>query len=181
MKTLMTMIATMMMAQTVFAGTMDCSVVYDEFQSLMHKSFLINPSNYVSVKRGRMSRSEYNSEQKGKLLQIDANKGWGVAIVHTNRNTWGKLMFTWGAPMQNGHPSLIIKDLTLYGRVLDGYAPRTTARINVPTSYTVDLDTATIGGGAQSDIWFHNVDGNTMYIEAVNGAEISFPMESMCR
>ncbi len=163
------------------AGTFDCSVVYDEFTSLMNKNFLLNPGTYVNTTKVRLSRADYNSRQKGVLLQSLENKGYGVAVVHTNRNTWGKFMFTWGAPQQNGHPSLIIKDLTLYGRVLDGYQPRVTPKIVVPTSYQVDLDTSAVGGGALADIWFHNVDGNTMFVEAVNGATLDFPMESLCR
>lgn len=163
------------------AGTFDCSVVYDEFTSLMNKNFLLNPGTYVNTTKVRLSRADYNSRQKGVLLQSLENKGYGVAVVHTNRNTWGKFMFTWGAPQQNGHPSLIIKDLTLYGRVLDGYQPRVTPKIVVPTSYQVDLDTSAVGGGTLADIWFHNVDGNTMFVEAVNGATLDFPMESLCR
>ncbi len=181
MKPLATLLLGMMLSSVTYAGNFDCSTIYDEFDSLMYKNFLINPSNYVRTVSDRMSRNQYNSEHKGKLLLSGDNKGWGVAIVHTNRNTWGKLLFTWGAPMSSGYPSLILKEITLFGRVLDGYAPRTTARINIPTSYTVDLDTGRVGAGADSDIWYHNVDGNTMYIEAINGAEIHFPMESMCR
>jgi hypothetical protein len=162
------------------AGTFDCSTIYDEYDSLMQKNFLLSPQKYVPVKKASLSRAEYNSQQKGTFLLSEDSKNWGIAIVHTNRNTWGKFLFTWGAPFAGGQPSLLIKKLTLFGRVLDGYAPRITSQIAVPSSYTVDLDTGVVGGGAEADIWFHNIDGNTMYIEAVNGAEISFPMGSLC-
>lgn len=180
MRRLSALIFVMLASSVSFAGSFDCSTIYDEFDSLMLKNFLIRPQNYVQVVNQRMSRAQYNNEQKGRLMLANDNRGWGVAIVHTNRNTWGKLLFTWGAPMQNGQPSLILKKVTLFGRVLDGFAPRTVGLINVPSSYTVDLDTGAIGAGNQADIWFHNVDGNTMFIEAVNGAEISFPMQSLC-
>lgn len=164
-----------------YAGPFDCSTIYDEFDSLMYKNFLINPGNYVRTTSQRMSRTQYNSEQKGRLMLARDNRNWGVAVVHTNRNTWGKFLFTWGAPVTEGQPSLILKKITLFGRVMDGNAPRTIEQINIASSYQVDLDTGRSSAGNDADIWFHNVDGTTMYIEAVNGAEITFPMESLCR
>jgi len=180
MKKVMTVFTFLFCSTHVWAGTFDCSTIYDEFDNLMAKNFLISPQNYVSVQTGKISRADYNGKQKGIFLQKPENAGWGIAIVHTNKNTWGKFMYTWGAPQKNGYPSLIIRNLTLFGRVMDGYAPRSTPLINIPTSYQVDLDTAKITT-AGADIWYHNVDGNTMYLEAVNGAELSFPMQSMCK
>jgi len=172
----------LLLATHAVAGNYDCSLVYDEYDSLMHKQFLLNPSNYVKTTEGRMSRNSYNSDQKGIFLQSEDHKNYGIAIVHTNNNTWGKLLYTWGAPFNNGHPSLLIKEAVLYGRVLDGYKPRVMRDIVISSSWTFDLDNNNGRNAGQSaDIWFHNVDGNEMYIEAVNGAELSFPMESLCR
>ncbi len=47
-----------------FAGTFDCSVIYDEFISLMNKNFIINPAAYTKVQAGRLSRNDYNNLQK---------------------------------------------------------------------------------------------------------------------
>lgn len=161
------------------AWAVDCDLVYDEFDNVMNKQFLLHPENYVEVVNHRLSRQAYNSDQKGKFLLSPAHKGLGIAVVHTNNNTWGKLLFTWGRPVQAGQPSLIIKKVVLYGRVLDGYRPRVRRNINIASSFTYDLDTGT-QGGSEADIWFHNVDGEEMYIEAVNGASLTFPMESLC-
>lgn len=183
-KSLLSIIATFtfLLAPQAFAGDFDCSLVYDEYDSLMHKQFLLKPSNYVATATGRLSRSEYNSQQKGIFLQKEEHKNYGIAIVHTNNNTWGKLLYTWGAPFNNGNPSLLIKEAVLYGRVLDGYKPRVMRDIVISSSWTFDLDTNNgRSAGDTADIWFHNIDGNTMYIEAINGAELSFPMESLCR
>ena len=38
------------------AGPFDCSVVYDEFDSLMNKNFLVKPGSYVRVVEGKLSR-----------------------------------------------------------------------------------------------------------------------------
>lgn len=163
------------------AGTFDCSVIYDEFISLMNKNFIINPAAYTKVQAGRLSRNDYNNLQKGKFMALPENKNWGVAMFRTNKNTYGKLLFTWGEPVNSGYPSLILKSVTKYGRVLDAYLPQVTERVNIATSWQIDLDTMQQSGDAQTDLWYHNVNGTEMYIEAVNGANLYFPMESLCK
>jgi hypothetical protein len=114
------------------------------------------------------------------MLRPD-RKGLGVAIVRTNKNTYGKFLFSWGGPGDaRGTPLLILRDVTLFGRVQDGNAPKTTREIRVSSSQTVDLDRGLTGEGPESDIWFHDIDGKTMQVEAVNGATLAFPMETLC-
>lgn len=105
----------------------------------------------------------------------------GIATFRTNKNSYGKFLYTWGAPFKNGNPSLILKDVVIYGRVMDGFKPKKISKIVVPSSFTVDLDTFQVGAGSKSDVWFHNINGRTMFIEARNGADLHFPMESMCK
>jgi len=179
--TMLAFIAPVLASPSALAGSFDCSVVYDEFDSLMNKDFLTNPGNYVRVTQGKMSRADYNSQQKGKLMLRPDRQGLGVAIVHTNKNAWGKFLYSWGGPGDSrGNPLLILRDVTLFGRVKDGAAPRVIREIRVSSSQTVDLDTGLTGEGPESDIWFHNVDGKTMQLEAVNGATLAFPMETLC-
>ncbi len=164
------------------AGPYDCSVVYDEFDSFMNKNFLMKPESYVSTVQGKLSRGDYNSKQKGKLLLSPHRKGMGVAIVHTNKNTRGKFLFTWsGRGDQRGTPLMILRDVTLFGRVEDGYRPKKFREIRVSSSQTVDLDTGRPTQGDAADIWYHAVDAKTILIEAVNGAKLSFPMETLCK
>ncbi|MGI9383584.1 MAG: hypothetical protein ACR2PO_10550 [Methyloligellaceae bacterium] len=164
------------------AGPFDCSVVYDEFDSLMNKNFLLKPESYVRVVKNKLSRADYNAKQKGKLLLRPARQGLGVAIVQTNRNTWGKFLYTYGGRRDTrGTPLLILRDVTLFGRVQDGNAPRITREIRVIAAQRIDLDRGLAGEGPETDIWFRNVDSKTMTIEAVNGAKLSFPMETLCR
>ena len=166
----------------IHAGVFDCSAIYDEFDSLMNKNFLMKPGIYGPIVQGKLSRGAYNDRQKGKLMLSPNRKGWGVAVVHTNKDTWGKFLFSWGGPGDaRGMPLLILRDVTLFGRVHDGHAPRVTREIRVSSSQMVDLDVGLTGEGPESDIWFHNVDGRTMYVEAVNGASLAFPMETLCR
>lgn len=164
------------------AGPFDCSVVYDEFDSFMNKNYLLDPGAYGPVVSGKISRAQYNSGQKGKLLLRPGRQGWGVAIVHTNKNTRGKFLFTWGGRGDaRGAPLLILRDVTLYGRVEDGRGRRVTREIRVSSSQTVDLDAGRASAGPAADLRFRNVDGKTLQVEAVNGAKITFPMASLCK
>lgn len=170
-----TVLASVLAISSINAKAADCNIIYDEYESLMNKYFLIFPGWYTTVKENRISRDEYNGQQKPRLLLKTANKGHGVAIVHTNNNTWGKLLYTWSSSGKE----LIIKEAIMYGRVMDGGNPRTLRNIRIPSSWSYDLDTGTFNG-PDADIWFHNVDGKTMYMEERNGADLSFPMESLC-
>ena len=180
--TLATLLLTAGIAAPASAGPFDCSVVYDEFDSFMNKNFLIKPETFVRTVQGKLSRGDYNSKQKGVLLLSPHRKGFGVAIVHTNKNTRGKFLFTWsGRGDQRGSPLMILRDVTLYGRVQDGFRPRKYREIRISSSQTVDLDTGRPTQGKDADIWYHAVDAKTIYLEAVNGAKLSFPMETLCK
>ena len=164
------------------AGSFDCGVVYDEFDSFMNKNFLMKPDAFVRTVQGKLSRNDYNSKQKGALLLSPNRKGFGVAIVHTNKNTRGKFLFTWsGRGDLRGSPLMILRDVTLYGRVQDGYGRRNYREIRVSASQTVDLDTGRASQGNTADIWYHVVDAKTIYLEAINGAKLFFPMETLCK
>jgi len=164
------------------AGSFDCSVVFDEFDSLMNKEFLVRPGSYTRVVEGKLSRDDYISGQKGNLLLTPNREDMGVAIIQTNTGKWGKFLFTWGGRGDAlGNPLLILRDVTLFGDVENGDRPKITREIRVSTGGRVDIDTGLAGEGVEADIWFHNIDGKTMLIEAVNGASLSFPMETLCR
>ncbi|HBN75316.1 MAG TPA: hypothetical protein DD473_05770 [Planctomycetaceae bacterium] len=163
------------------AGEFDCRVIYDEFDSLMNKQFLINPSEYVNTVKGRLSRDDYFGKQKGLFLLNEERKDLGIAIIHTNNNTWGKLLYKWEEPSDGDAPILILKEVVLYRRVLDGTELRIFKNIIVKSSFTVDLDSGKLGTRESSDLWFENVDGKEMYLKAINGASVDFPMESMCK
>jgi len=164
------------------ARLFNCNVVYDEFDSFMNKNFLLKPEAFVRTVQGKLSRGDYNSKQKGKLLLSPHRKGFGVAIVHTNKNTRGKFLFTWsGRGDQRGTPLMILRDVTLFGRVEDGFRPKKFREIRVSSSQLIDLDTGRATQSKDADIWYHAVDAKTIYLEAVNGAKLSFPMETLCK
>lgn len=164
------------------AGPYDCSVVYDEFDSFMNKNFLLKPDAYVGTVQDKLSRNDYNSRQKGALLLSPHRQGMGVAIVHTNKNTRGKFLFSWsGRGDLRGTPLLILRDVTLFGRVQDGANPRTYREIRVSASQLIDLDTGRPTQGADADIRYQALDAKNVYLEAVNGAKLTFPMATLCK
>lgn len=164
------------------AEAIDCNLVYDEFDSLMNKNFLVKPDSYVKVATGKLSRAEFANRQKGRLLLRPGREDYGAVVVETNGKKFGKFLFTWGGKGDaRGNPLLILRDVTLFKRVEDGYGKRIRREIRIPVSLTADLDSGLTGQGDKDDISFRNVDGKTMYIEAVNGAKLTFPLESLCR
>ena len=163
------------------ATAADCGLVYDEFDSLMNRDFLVSPEKFVKGFRQKISRRDYNSRQKGKLRLWSHRKGLGVGIVKTNKGRYGKFLYTWGKP-SNGSTGLhlLVKELTLFTDVNQGKRPRRFKDINLPSSYTLDVDTGRISKGKASDIWFNNVDGKNMSVQARNGARLFFPETSLC-
>lgn len=158
----------------------NCDLVYDEFDDLMNKQFLLKPESYTKGKKQRLSRAAYQRQRKVFLLNPQRG-AWGIGIIHTNSNQRGKFLFEWKRNSSTDkQPTLWIREATIYGRVLDGNQPRTFKNIAVRSSYRLDLDTGKQGGDA-SDIWFHNVNGKEMYVQAVNGAKLFFPTQSLCQ
>ena len=163
----------LLLSQTIAAGNFDCSVVYDEYDSLMNKNFIVNPSNYVRTKENKISRFAYNSRQKGQFTLKDGGKGMGVPLFELTEIVW-KISIHVGRSFNNGNPSLILKDVVVYGHYYGWLPTKKNKKIIVPSSYTVDLDTFQVGATAESDIWFHNINGRTMFLETRNGPTSTF-------
>ena len=162
-------------------GAVDCGLVDDEFDSLMNRTFLISPEKFSEGYSQKISRKNYNARQKGKFRLWLHRKRLGVGIVKTNRGHYGKFLYTWGESSSgSANPDLLISELTLFSNLEKNNRPRRYRNINIPSSYALDIDTGKIEKGKSSDIWFHNVDGVNMSIEAKNGAKLFFPTTSLC-
>ena len=152
----------------------------DEFDQLMVGRFLIDPGRYVEVESGRLSRSTFNTRQKGVFVLPAGRREKGIAILRSNRNVHGKLLFSWGLPGDGRALSLILESVTLYDKVGEPEGARRTQRIVVPPSSAVDLDSGQVATDGTADLRFRNIDGQVMFIEAVNDARLEFPMASLC-
>ncbi|HJP26892.1 MAG TPA: hypothetical protein QF550_06160, partial [Arenicellales bacterium] len=92
------------------AGSFDCSVVYDEFEQLMNKAYLVKPDNYVPTLSQKLSREQFLALQQGKLLLYPNRQSFGVAIIRTTSQTRGKILFDWDQPPIRGKVPLKIVD-----------------------------------------------------------------------
>jgi hypothetical protein len=166
---------------TAQARLFNCNVVYDEFDSFMNKDFLVQPEAYGKTLQGKISQSQA-SKQSGALLLRLSRKGMGVAIVRTNKNAYGKFLFSWsGRGDLRGTPLLILRDIILFGRVQDGSGVKKRREIRVSASQMVDLDTGRATQGNGADILYQAIDAKTIQLEAINGAKLFFPMETLCK
>lgn len=171
----------LLFAQPAVSGTFDCSVVYDEYDSFMNKNYLIKPDAYVRTLQGKISQAE-TGNQANALLLSPHRLGMGAAVVQTNKNAYGKFLFSWsGRGDLRGTPLLILRDVTTFKNVQDGNGRRAYREIRVSASQMVDLDTGRATQGEGADIRYNASDPKQIVLEAINGAKISFPMETACR
>lgn len=162
------------------AGYFDCSVIYDEFDSLMNKQYLIEPDRYVQVRKGQMSRTEFFKWQQGRLRLSADRRGYGVAIIRTNQNLRGKLLFNWNVEEINGEPPVMLEESVLYGRSYDGYAPQRLRPTMIKPTYFIDIDTGAVTEETKEADIAYKFEEGIYYLQAINGAELSFPVETLC-
>lgn len=163
------------------ARLFNCNVVYDEFDSFMNKDFLVQPQAYGKTLQDKISPSQAR-KQSGALLLRLSRKGMGVAIVRTNKNAYGKFLFSWsGRGDLRGTPLLILRDVILFERVQDGAGVKKRREIRVSASQMIDLDTGRATQGNDADILYQAIDAKTIQLEAINGATLFFPMETLCK
>ena len=105
----------------------------------------------AAYERGRLDRSAFAGTEEQ------------LIYCRTSSGNYAKLLLEWG-------DTLIIRRLEVY----DGSGHRTLSRsnISIPSSHTIDLDTAQVNGGTR-DLWWHAVNASTFYLESRNGAAIS--------
>ncbi len=159
----------------------DCSVIYDEFDSLMHKDFLTTPENYVSAVSSELSFEDFNATQKGKFYLRKDRPERGIGVVFTNDKLYGKFIFHWPQAER-----LIFEDIIIYNRVEDGYAPFHHGSIELKPGQSIDLDMGNIylaeaEGSDQIRADFSLSENSTNPIlSSINEARVYFPMASLC-
>jgi hypothetical protein len=168
-------------AAPVHARLFNCNVVYDEVDSFMNKDYLMQPHAYGKGLQDKISQAEA-AKQSNALLLFPNRKGMGVAIVETNKGIRGKFLFSWsGRGDLRGTPLLILRNVTLFGQVQNGGGLKKIREIRVSSSQMVDLDTGRVTQGVGGDIRYQTIDAKTFGLEAVNGAKLFFPMETLCK
>lgn len=96
--------------------------------------------------------------------------------------------------MVDGGTHVIIDEIVKYGRVADGYAPRRLGPFRLKPGMALDVDSGSYvpmegdlaaedpdGRKRESgDLKYEANEGGPV-LRSVNGAEVEFPLESMCR
>lgn len=169
------------LASTALAGPFDCSVAYDEYDSFMNRNFLVAPKNYISTLDNAITQAQ--AKQQGQALMLGAGRqGMGVGIIQTNGNAHGKFLFSWeGRGDLRGTPLLILRDVTIYGKVESGGGQKRVREIRMSAAQMVDLDSGRATQGDTADVRYTAVDAKTIRLEAINGAKLTFPMETLCK
>ena len=76
---------------------------------------------------------------------------------------------------------LILREVSIYSKVENGTGLKKFREIRVSAGQMIDLDTGRGTQGTGADIRYQAVDAKTIQLEAINGAKLSFPMETLCK
>jgi hypothetical protein len=165
----------------VLAGPFDCSVAYDEYDSFMNRNFLIKPEAYVATLENAVTQAQA-SKQAGALMLRSGRQGMGAAVIRTNKNAYGKFLFSWeGRGDLRGTPLLILRDVTVFAKVETGAGQKKFREIRISASQLIDLDSGRATQGGEADIRYQAIEAKTIRLEAINGARLVFPMETLCK
>ena len=118
----------------------DCSVIYDEFESLMHKQFLVQPGEYLPIVEAQLSEFDFVAQQQGKFLLYEERGDAGILIFLTGENRYGKLLYRWSDPLPDNKRHLLILEGLYYEAVSSGLLPTRFGPIRVSVNMGVDLD-----------------------------------------
>jgi len=175
-------------------GYFDCSVVYDEFESLMNNRFLTEPDRFVPVNSGPFHLRDYEQQQKGKFTLYPERAELGVIVFRTNENLHGKMLYRFSDVVE-GERHLILEEVVVFARVADGYAPSRYGPVRLKPKNGIDLDSGQtfllVEGDktaakeqaeqAKADLgYFIDTDSGEPVIAALNQSLLQFPLETLC-
>ena len=118
----------------------DCSVIYDEFESLMHKRFLLRPGDYLSVAEAQLNEFDFAVRQQGVFLLYEERGDAGILLFRTGENRYGKLLYRWSDPLPDNKRHLLILEGLYYEAVASGLVPTRFGPLRVSANMGVDLD-----------------------------------------
>ena len=123
------------------SGRVDCSLIYDEYDSLMSAGFLQMPGDYVAGYDGWLSQPAFDTLQRGRFVLHPERGESGVMVFRTNHNRHGKLLYYWTDPLADGRRYLMISEAAWYARVADGAGLELFGRLRANSGRGIDLDT----------------------------------------
>ena len=118
----------------------DCSVIYDEFESLMHKRFLLRPGDYLPIAEAQLNEFDFAVQQQGVFLLYEERGDAGILLFRTGENRYGKLLYRWSDPLPDNKRHLLILEGLYYEAVASGLVPTRFGPLRVSANMGVDLD-----------------------------------------
>lgn len=156
----------------------------------------MEPDAFGPTFAGGISKQQFETQQKGQFKLFPNRVEMGIGILKTNSNIHSKFLYRWGAPMVDGSFNLVFDEIVRYARVSDGYAPSRIGPVVMKPGSEIDIDNNTVffgntqsqeigqgdGESQQRTDLRYRVDPNSgMWIlEAINGASVHFPLETLC-
>ena len=121
-------------------GKTDCSIIYDEFESLMQKRYLQQPGAYVAATESRLSEFDFDARQRGVFLLHSERGDAGVIVFRTGQNRYGKLLYRWSEPLPDNKRHLLILEGMYYEGLADGLVPTRFGPLRANAGIGIDLD-----------------------------------------
>ena len=122
------------------SGDYDCSLIYDEYDSLMAGNYLQTPTDYVDGYERWFTQPAFDSLQRGRFKLHPERGESGIIIFRTNHNRHGKLLYHWTDPLVDGRRYLVISEAAWYARVADGAGLELFGKLRANSGLGVDLD-----------------------------------------
>jgi hypothetical protein len=160
----------------------DCASVNDEYDQLMFGDVLGNPAGFVESIGGRISRAQFDADQKGRLRLRADRAGDGVGLLKTSSGARAKFLYAFADG--TGGPALSVIDATVYAGDATGASKRHGA-IRLAPGSAIDLDfpeegAAPVAPEAALDLGFRlDADGQPV-VESLGTAAVEFPTQSLC-
>jgi hypothetical protein len=161
----------------------DCAAVTDEFDELMFGEVLGNPGAYVETIGGRITRAQFDADQKGRLRLQPDRAAVGVGLLRTSSGARAKFLFVFSDGMDA--PALDLIDATVYAGDATGASQRQGV-IRLAPGSAVDLDGSGEAGAepvapeAALDLGYRIGDDGQPLLEALGAAAVEFPKQSLC-
>lgn len=175
----------------------NCAVVYDEFESLMNKRFLTHPDEFVRTLPGSISQQQFEDVSNAGFLLYPGRQGMGIGVLTTTQNIHAKFLFHWSQPMVDDTTHVILDEVVKYGRVADGYAAERIGPFRLRPGASIDIDTgeyvkseglgglggldADSAGQRETGDLLHEAGPDGAVLKAVNGAQVQFPLDTLCQ
>jgi hypothetical protein len=152
------------------ANPPDCGAVSDESQ-LYVGDLLKSPGSYVSTIDGEIDAAAWKTLHTAGLKLAGAHQGGAIGILHTTAGRYARFVLQWKDQPQ-------LQDLTVYNQDTGEVVLRFEVPMPLAPHALVNLDQGETEG---FDLLFGPDPDGRPTLAAGDGAELSFPIASLCK